>query len=83
MNTDEPAQQACSSTNVCLPHYLVDNLHVKQFDATMNCRLEHGLDMTVEQYFDSAAKPNKVLIDARALSPVAHEQMMSAYLSDK
>ena len=41
------------------------------------------MNLAAEQFIDAVEKPAKVLIDARDASPVAFEQLMAAYLSDK
>ena len=60
-DTAEPQPPAIAD----LPHYLVDNLPNKSFDAVVECKLDQHQTYTGEQYFDIESKPAKVLIDAR------------------
>ena len=63
------------------PHLLKDNLPQKAFDATVNCLLEdnpsrrtyfeHFVDMISSSKPDLDNLPEKVLIDARGLTPAA------------
>ncbi len=78
-DTAEPQPPAIAD----LPHYLVDNLPNKSFDAVVECRLDQHQTYTGEQYFDIESKPAKVLIDARYLRPIAFDQILTAYLLDK
>lgn len=82
VETCEQPQNSCS-VNI-LPQFVMDNLPEIDFHVTVNCRFEQGAKhLSTEQYLDSIHKPTKVLIDARALQPVAFEHLMAAYLSDK
>ena len=82
MDIDQPAQHA-EPDSVDLPHFVVDNLPDQDFGATVGCKFGNSKHVSAEQFCDSNVKPTKVLIDARHSSPVAFNQLMTAYLSDK
>ena len=88
----DTAEHAAASHSNCytqdkqspLPHFLRDNVPFLDFDATVECALGAvKVDLAAEQFIDAVGKPAKVLIDARDASPVAFEQLMAAYLSDR
>lgn len=95
---EQPASQAqqLSQTSLPLqplPHFVKDNLPQIAFDATVNCLLEDNPSrrLSFEQFVDMISNskpdldslPEKVLIDARGLTPAAFHPLMIAYLAYK